>query len=258
MSLRAQRSNPLWLRLLRRGAKNKGAYFDALFKHIGYKDGVDFKEVKNDVNLFDKELFSGNWDIFIVSYHGWRDSPELVGWAEKNRDKVEKWLSDGHGVVSTGGRDAEDRVLVRILGLEASLTPAAPVAGNKCCVKVIPNTPLTKGMAEILDTSKSGDPSLFGDGDAYDMGKLPKDVGVAAVSTVNDKVATIIYGKFGRGAFVLGSAEITNLDMGFGQPEMSKDSFTLWKNIVDWFVEALTVVEPAGKLSTTWGRIKTD
>lgn len=239
-------------------AKNKGAYFDALFKHLGYKDGVDFKEIKNDVNQFDKELFSGNWDIFIVSYHGWRDSPELQAWVDKNKDKIEQWFRDGHGVVSTGGRDAEDVPLVKIFGLDKALVAGG--AADKCCIKIVPNTPLTKGMAEKLDTSKSGDPTFFGDGSfiGYDKGKLPKDVEVAAVSPVDGK-PVIVYGRFGRGGYVLsGSAEITNLDMGFGQPEMSKDSFTLWKNIVDWFAEEVLSVEPAGKLSTTWGRIKID
>ena len=238
-------------------ASLKGTYFDALFKHLGYKDGVDFKEIKNDVDKFDKKLFGGNWDIFVVSYHGLRDSPELQAWVDKNKDKIEQWLRDGHGVVSTGGRDHQDVPLVEILGLGGALVPTG--IGAQCCVKIIPNTPLTKGMAEKLDTSKSGDPTFFGDGQTYDRGKLPKGVEVAAVSPASDKIVAIAFGRFGSGGFVLsGSAEITNLDMGFGQPEMSPDSFTLWKNIVDWFAEEVLSVKPADKLSATWGRIKTD
>lgn len=238
-------------------AKNPGTYFNALFKHLGYTDGVDFKEVQQSVNKFDSELFSGKWDIFVVSYHGWRDSPELQAWVDKNKDKIEKWIRDGHGVVSTGCRDDQDIPLVRIFGLGGVLVPGN--APNKCCIKVVPNTPLTKGMADKIDTSKSGDATFFGDGNflGYDKKKLPKDVGVAAVSLDDDNVAVIAFGRLGRGGYVLsGSAEITNLDMGFGQPEMSPDSFTLWKNIVDWFETDGLSVEPANKLPTTWGRVK--
>jgi hypothetical protein len=236
-------------------AKNKGIYFDALFKHLGYTNGVDFKEVQ-DVNDFDKELFSGKWDIFVVSYHGWRDSPALQGWIKKKDKELEQWFKNAHGVVSTGGRDAEDVPLAKLLGFGEALVAA--VAADKCCIKMIPNTPLSKGMAEKLDTSKSGDPSLFGDGQAYDKGKLPKGAEVAAVSLQDDKNVAITYGRFGTGGYVLAAAEITNLDMGFGQPEMSKDSFTLWQNIVDWFGSGGLSVEPSGKLPTSWGRIKAE
>lgn len=237
-------------------AKNPGTYFNALFKHLGYTEKVDFKE-ETSVNKFDSELFSGKWDIFVVSYHAWRDSPDLQAWVDKNKDKIEKLIRDGHGVVSTGCRDDQDIPLVRIIGLGGALAPGN--APNKCCIKMLPNTPLSKGMAEKLDTSKSGDPTFFGDGNflGYDKGKLPKDAGVAAVSPDDDKVAVIAFGRLGRGGYVLsGSAEITNLDMGFGQPEMSPDSFTLWQNIVDWFETDGLSVEAAGKLPTTWGRVK--
>lgn len=235
-------------------AKNPGTYFNALFKHLGYTDGVDFKEVKNDVNEFDKALFSGKWDIFVVSYHGWRDSPDLQGWIKKKDKDLEQWLKAGHGMVSTGGRDAEDVPLAKLLGFGEALVAA--VAADKCCIKVIPNTPLTKGMVEKLDTSTSGDPSLFGDGQAFDKGKLPKGAEIAAVSLQDDKNVAIAYGRFGSGGYVLASAEITNLDMGFGQPEMSKDSFTLWKNIVDWFASGGLAVDTKGKLATNWGWVK--
>jgi hypothetical protein len=73
-----------------------------------------------------------------------------------------------------------------------------------------------------------------------------------------DDIAAIIYGKYGRGGYVFGTAEITNLDMGFGIPDMSEDSFTFWVNMLDWFAEEmLAVSDLADNLATTWGHIRT-
>ena len=160
------------------------------------------------------------------------------------------------GISSTGGRDPEDLPLVQLLGLGgADVATGIP---TQCCINMLPNTPLSKGMEKVLDCSKSGSPSFFGDGTTHDRRKLPKDVEVAAVSPADDNIAAIVYGRFGNGGFIItGSAEVTNLEMGFGQPEMSKDSFTLWQNILNWFAEEGLAVSPSGKLSTSWGKIKT-
>jgi len=240
-------------------ADRLGTFFDALFKHLDYTDGVDFKEIINDVDEFDQEVFSGKWDIFIISYHGLQYSAALRTWVDENKGKIEEWVRKGHGVVSCGGRDPEDIPLTGIFGIDEALCPHGMAGLDQCCVRTVPNTPLTKGMAEVLDGSKAvGAPSLFGqDGQAYDVGRLPQHANVAALHPTNDDIAAIVYGKFGKGGYIFGSAEITNLDMGFGIPEMSEDSFTFWVNIVDWFAgEGLAVGNPTDNLPTTWGYIR--
>jgi len=166
------------------------------------------------------------------------------------------WIRNGHGVVSTGGRDPEDIPLVEIFGLDKALVPTG-IAGQ-CCVEVVPDTQLTKEMGKKIDASKSGSPTLFGDGQAYDKEKLPEHTEVAALHPTNDKIAAIVYGRFGRGGYVFGSAEITSLEMGFGIPQMSEDSFIFWKNIVDWFASEGLSVDSTKNLSTTWGSIRTN
>jgi hypothetical protein len=195
------------------GAQNPGTYFDALFSHLGYTDRVDFKEV-TDVNLFAAEVFSGEWDIFVVSYHGWRDSPELVAWIDQNKAALESWIREGHGVVSTGGRDPQDLSLVETVGLDGALVSDGVAGSGVCCVSMLPGTALSEGMGATLDASSSGDPTLFGAGQSYDRGSLPAGVEVAAVSTTDANIAAIVFGELGEGAYVLsGSTEITNLPM---------------------------------------------
>jgi hypothetical protein len=240
-------------------ADRLGTFFDALFRHLDYTDGVDFKEIIDDVAQFDQEVFSGKWDIFIISYHGLQYSATLRAWVDTNADKIEQWVSDGHGIVSTGGRDPEDIPLVAIFGLDTALCPHGMAGFDQCCIRMVPDIPLTKGMEEILDSRKAtGAPSLFGqDGQAYGVGSLPQHAQVAALHPNNDDIAAIVYGRFGRGAYVFGTAEITNLDMGFGIPDMSEDSFTFWVNMMNWFAEEmLAVPNLTDDLPTTWGYIR--
>ena len=239
-----------------------GNFYDAIFKQFGFTDGQDFKEIiGDDVKKMDTEIFSGNWDVIVFSYHNWRDSPDLQAWIADNGPKFKAFLDEGHGVISTGGRDAEDVPLITLFdGMDQALA-GFPVA-DKCCLAYVPDTPLTKDMmGGIIDTSKSPDPTFVGDGNfpGYDRSKLPGHANVAAEDIGDPNIAVIVYGRVARGAYVLsGSAEITNMNMGFGQKILGEgNSWLLWRNMIDWFEDSnLRSVKPGHKLPVTWAKIK--
>jgi hypothetical protein len=238
--------------------KTKGNYFQSYYTLLGYALGVDFKEATN-LATFDREFKSGEFNLISFEYHGLQDNPDLQQWIDDNADAIKTYVEEGGFVVYTGGRDAADIPLVKIVapGLAESLG-GFPVA-DKCCIGILPDTPLTKDMADILDTSKSTDPTFVGDGNlpGYEIAKLPAHANVAGDLLDDPAFALIVYGRIGKGGYVFsGSAEIVNLAMGFGVPEMSEDSHILWRNILNWASDAILSVEPADKLSTTWGRIK--
>ena len=241
----------------------QGTWYDAIFKQFGFTEGQDFLEIiGDDIARFDRELWSGEWDVIVFNYHIWRDSPDLQAWIQDNGNKLKEFMDEGHGVISTGGRDPEDRPLVALWdGMDKALA-GFPVA-DKCCLAYVEGTPLTKDMVGgIIDTSKSPDPTFVGDGDfpGYDVGLLPGHATVAAEDIGDPNIAIIVYGRVAKGAYVLsGSAEITNMNMGFGQKELGQgNSWLLWRNMIDWFEDAnLRAVNPKSKLPMTWAQIKT-
>ena len=238
--------------------KTKGNYFQSYYSLLGFANGVDFKEV-DTLAAFDREFRSGEWNLFSFDYHGIQANVDLQKWIDDNADAIKTYVEEGGFVVYTGGRDDEDIPLVKIVapGLAESLG-GFPVA-DKCCIGIIPDTPLTKDMADILDTSRSTDPTFVGDGNlpGYEIAKLPAHANVAGDLLDDPAFALIVYGRIGKGGYVFSaSAEIVNLGMGFGVPEMSEDSHLFWRNVLNWASDAILSVEPGDKLPITWGKIK--
>ena len=192
------------------------------------------------------------YNVLILAYHSLNQDADLLQGLQVVAPDLADWVKIGGILITTAGRDSEEKPLVDLFGLKVS----DPGTGTEAIVPVEPNSPFAKDIAgNQLDASASSDNTPT-NGQIYDE-PLPAWVEYVVTRSQAGK-PTSVAGHFGAGVLWLGAGfEITNIGTGT-DPEQSK--FTgfkqLWENFLEWATSPVLAVEPASKLPSTWGAIR--
>jgi hypothetical protein len=195
----------------------------------------------------------GNYDVIIISYHGISNSQELQDWTKSDGEALEAWVEEGNALLSTAGRDTQEADLAALFDLSFG-----PGGGIEAVVPLTPGTPFAEGIADNeLNAINAPDPTPL-NGELL-LEPLPDWVEYV-VTTESGGRPTMVAGSYGKGALALGTFEFTN--DGTAADSVTQEEFvgfpTFWKNLMDWITENITAVSNAGKLTTTWGMIKSE
>lgn len=190
--------------------------------------------------------------VLLFAYHSFSTDANLEKWLQGEATNLEKWVNT-HGIfIGTAGRDDQEKPIADVFGL----TYSDPGTGSEDTVPVEPGTPFAEGIANNkMDASQSSDNSPL-NGQIYDE-PLPGWVEHVVTRNAAGQV-TSVTGHYGGGVLWLGAGfEITNIGSG-EDAEMSKFTGyrTLWENFMDWATTGLAAVDPAEKLGSTWGAIR--
>jgi hypothetical protein len=67
----------------------------------------------------------------------------------------------------------------------------------------------------------------------------------------------MVAGRYEKGVLLLGTFEVTNIGTGIDVAQSMFTGYTkFWANMLDWAAPLATSVNSKGKLTTTWGQIK--
>jgi hypothetical protein len=155
-------------------------------------------------------------------------------------------------LITCAGRDPEEKPLADLFGLSYDGSKAGQ---TEAIVPLEPGTPFAKGIdGNKLDASTSSDNTPL-NGEFY---KEPLPDWVEFVVTRNAAGnPTMVAGRYEKGVLLLGTFEVTNIGTGVDVAQSMFTGFTkLWANMLDWAAPFATSVSSKGKLTTTWGQIK--
>jgi hypothetical protein len=239
-----------------------------LFAHTKSNSLIESKSLKDilvvpagytnvkEVNSFDD--FKAEWanrtnyGILIFSYHGIQQDPALVDWLNKDGQSLVSWVKAGSVLIACAGRDPEEKPLADLFELsfdESTKGQTEPI------VPLELGTPFAKGIdGNKLDASASSDNTPL-NGEFY-KDPLPKWVEYVVTKNAAGK-PTMVAGRYEKGVLLLGTFEITNIGAGIDVAQSMFPGFTkFWANMLDWAASSATSVNSKGKLTTTWGQIK--
>ena len=205
------------------------------------------------VDAFLKEWANKNsYYVLIFAYHAFSNDADLEKWLPDGAAELEKWVKS-HGILlTTVGRDGQEKPLADVFGLIYS----DPGTGTEAVVPVEPGTPFATGIADNqMDATASSD-NTPQNGQIYDE-PLPNWVEHVVTRNLAGQ-ATSVIGHYGGGVLWLGSGfESTNIGTGIDAEQSLFTGYkTLWGNVLDWATTGATSVAPADKLASTWGSIR--
>lgn len=193
-----------------------------------------------------------NYSGLMFAYHAFNKDAAMAKWLKDDAANIEQWVKSGGILVTTAGRDAEEKPLADLVGLSYS----DPGTGNEDIVPVEPGTPFAKGIdGNVMDATKSTDNNPL-NGEIYDE-PLPGWVQYVVTRNAAGQV-TSVTGHYGKGVLWLGAGfEISNVNTGIdGEQSKFTGYKTLWKNFMDWATSPASVNAELSVLST-WSAIKT-
>ena len=222
----------------------------SLLANSGY---TNVKEVNTFADFAAEWANRANYDVIIISYHGIRDDAELQGWVTSDGEDLKAWVEEGGAFLSCAGRDDEEAELATLFGLTYE-----DKGVDEMVVPLTPDTPFAEGIADNqLDSTDAPDPTPW-QGDIY-IEPLPDWVEYV-VTTNLEGSPTMVAGHYGNGVLALGGFEFTNVGTAGSITQEEFIGFpTFWQNLMDWVTTPLapdTAVSDVGKLTTTWGIIK--
>ena len=189
--------------------------------------------------------------VLIFAYHSFNKDADLLQGLQAVAPILEEWVGIGGILMTTVGRDAEEQFLVDLFGLKVS----DPGTGMEAIVPV--KAPFAKDIADSkLDSSSSGDNTPT-HGPIYDE-PFPTWVEYVVTTNLAGQPNSVI-GRYGAGVLWLGAGfELSNVGTGTDAEQSTFTGFKqLWKNVLDWATAtSVTPVEPASKLVSTWGAIR--
>ncbi len=194
-----------------------------------------------------RDRYSG----LIFAYHSFSSDPQLEKWLQDEAANIEEWVKSGGILITTAGRDVQEKPLADLFGLSFS----DPGTGNEEIVPVEPGTPFAKGIAgNEMDASESTDNNPL-NGEIYDE-PLPDWVEYVVTRNAAGQI-TSVAGHYGAGVLWLGAGfEITNVNTGIDDEQSKFTGYkTLWKNFMEWAMSDTSVAAESAILST-WGAIK--
>lgn len=220
----------------------------SLLANAGY---TNVKEVNSFADFTNEWANRTIYNIIIISYHCIRDDAKLQDWVKSDGEDLKAWVKGGGAFLSCAGRDDEEADLVALFGLTYEDTGI-----TEAVVPLTPGTPFASGIADNkLDSTNAPDPTPW-QGDIYTE-PLPDWVEYV-VTTDSQGRPTMVAGAYGEGALALGGFEFTNIGTAGSVTQEEFVGFpTFWRNLMDWVVAVIPAVSNVGKLTTTWGVIKT-
>jgi len=190
---------------------------------IGPAGYTNVTEVNDPVDFVFEWESRADYDVFIISYHGIKDSVELQDWIKGEGKAIQAWVKAGGALISTAGRDAEEGGLCTLFGLfyvDTGITEE---------VVLVADPVFAEGIEEgILDSTGKGDPTPW-QGQMY-VGPLPSWVEYIVTTNLAGN-ATMVAGSCGKGALALGGFEMNNMGTAEGQ-FVGFPAF--WKNLLGW------------------------
>ena len=224
----------------------------SLLANAGY---TNVKEVNTFADFAAEWANRDNYDVIIISYHGIQGDAELQGWVTSDGEDLKAWVEAGGAFLSCAGRDNEEADLAALFGLTYEDTGV-----QEDVILLTPGMPFAKGIADNkLDSTNAADPTPW-EGDIY-IEPLPDWVEYV-VTTESAGRPTMVAGHYGNGALALGGFEFTNVGTAGSITQEEFLGFpTFWQNLMDWVTTPLapdTAVSDVGKLTTTWGVIKSE
>jgi hypothetical protein len=190
----------------------------------------------------------GSYDVLIFAYHAFNDAT-MAEWLGPEVSNLEAWVDSGGIFLGTAGRDPAELPIAAAFGLAVS----NPGTGVNAVVPLEPGHPITAGIGDTIESTGSDNTPL--NGEIYDE-PLPAWASVVTRDSVGD--VTSVAGRYGNGILWLGSGfEIQNMgSAGDAEASTFVGYRELWENFLDWATSGATAVEPASKLTSTWGAIK--
>ncbi len=193
-----------------------------------------------------------NYSGLIFAYHSFNKDAALAKWLVDEGANIEQWVKSGGMLITTAGRDDEEKPLSDLFGLKYS----DPGTGQEEIVPVEPGTPFAKDIADNqMDSSESTDNNPL-NGEIYDE-PLPNWVEYVVTRNAAGQV-TSVAGHYGEGVLWLGAGfEMTNVNTGL-DGELSKFTGykTLWENFMEWATSSNVSVADKPATLSTWGEVK--
>lgn len=199
-----------------------------------------------------------DYSVLIFAYHTFTNATigaEMIAWLKAELTNIDAWVKGGGIIITTMGRDnanGEEQPWLDLFGLKIS----DPGTGTEAVVPIA--AAFAKGIAGgICDSTGSAD-ATPNNGQVYNE-PLPSWANVVATNAAGKPIS--VAGRYGNGAIWAGAGfEIINMGAGIDPDQsMFKGFKQLWANMMDYLTTPpVTAVDNTGKLSSTWGSLKSE
>ena len=193
----------------------------------------------------------GSYDVLLFAYHSFNIGG-MAAWLEAEVSNLEAWVNSGGIFVGTAGRDEAELPIATAFGLSVS----NPGGASQALLVLEPGHPIAADIPDgALDASKHGATTPV-NGEIYDA-PLPAWASVVGRDSAGEVIT--VAGRYGNGVLWLAAGfEIQNIHAGGDATSSMLPGYReIWANFLNWATE-VAIVEPASKLTSTWGNIKSD